>query len=149
MHPWPKKSNESQNNLGESCNFIRWICKCPSPGVDYAFSLLVWQTTWHHVFHCPLLLLLRSFVSYMVRAQNMRRARALFRMEVIRKKTSSRSDAEMCRQTTKGSSWVTDWQKTYMAVVADALFSRFFPSFLFTARYNINTTNTCDVSRYK
>lgn len=63
----------------------------------------------------------------MVRAQNMRRARALFRMEVIRKKTSSRSDAEMCRQTTKGSSWVTDWQKTYMAVVADALFSRFFP----------------------
>ena len=24
---------------------------------------------------------------------------------------------------------MTDWQKTYMAVVADALFSRFFPSF--------------------
>ena len=75
---------------------------------------------------------LRSFVSYMGRAQNMRRARALFRMEVIRKK---RATAVECRQTTKGSSGVTDWQKTYMTVVADALFF----ALLHRLRYTVST----------
>ena len=76
---------------------------------------------------------LRSFVSYMGRAQNMRRARALFRMEVIRKKRGHH--ASTAEQTTKGSSWVTDWQKTYMTVVADALFF----ALLHRLRYTVST----------
>ena len=85
---------------------------------------------------------LRSFVSYMGRAQNMRRARALFRMEVIRKKRPIATAVE-CRQTTKGSSGVTDWQKTYMTVVADALFFALLHHMRYT--HSINTTQILSV----